>query len=163
MCLWPGYHLHHDTAKHVLLWCRESVNWRVEWNSVVFSDESRFSERWTYYASKLTVHEENMLKNVRTLLFPPSSYIARSCTGLLRCEAWRGEQSNTTLFKRFDRPTLSVRRPNEQFDNHVTSIPLYPSHIMTLELTHFPSSPAELTWAGTPDKLIFRTAFVHDT
>ena len=24
-----------------LLWCRERVNWRVEWRSVVFSDESR--------------------------------------------------------------------------------------------------------------------------
>ena len=26
-----------------LLWCRERVDWRVEWRSVVFSDESRFS------------------------------------------------------------------------------------------------------------------------
>ena len=26
-----------------LLWCRERVGWRVEWHSVVFSDESRFS------------------------------------------------------------------------------------------------------------------------
>ena len=25
-----------------LLWCRERVEWRVEWRSVVFSDESRF-------------------------------------------------------------------------------------------------------------------------
>ena len=30
---------HHQTR---LLWCRESVDWRVEWRSVVFSDESRF-------------------------------------------------------------------------------------------------------------------------
>ena len=25
-----------------LVWCREKVDWRVEWSSVVFSDESRF-------------------------------------------------------------------------------------------------------------------------
>ena len=25
-----------------LLWCRERVNWRVVWHSVVFSDESKF-------------------------------------------------------------------------------------------------------------------------
>ena len=25
-----------------LLWCRESVDWRVEWRSVVFSDDNRF-------------------------------------------------------------------------------------------------------------------------
>ena len=36
-----------------LLWCRERVNWRVEWRFVIFSDESRFclyasdlSDRW---------------------------------------------------------------------------------------------------------------------
>ena len=28
-----------------LLWCREKVDWRVEWRSVVFSDESRFCMR----------------------------------------------------------------------------------------------------------------------
>ena len=38
MCLWPGYHLHHQAW---LLWCQE-VNWRVEWRCVLFSDESRF-------------------------------------------------------------------------------------------------------------------------
>ena len=30
---------HHQAR---LFWCRESVDWRVEWCSVVFSDESRF-------------------------------------------------------------------------------------------------------------------------
>ena len=38
MCLWPGYLLHHDTAKHGY----SGVYWRVEWCSVVFSDQSRF-------------------------------------------------------------------------------------------------------------------------
>ena len=31
----------HCDAQRV--WCRERVNWRVEWRSVVFSDENRFS------------------------------------------------------------------------------------------------------------------------
>ena len=30
---------HHQVR---LLWCRERVDWRVEWRSVVFSDENRF-------------------------------------------------------------------------------------------------------------------------
>ena len=41
MCIWPGYHLHHNTTKlgySVIM----KVDWRVEWCSVVFSDESRF-------------------------------------------------------------------------------------------------------------------------
>ena len=41
MCLWPGYHLHHDTAKHGYSGVVR-VKWRVEWRSVVFIDESRF-------------------------------------------------------------------------------------------------------------------------
>ena len=31
VCLWPVYHLHRQAR---LLWCRETVDWRVEWRSV---------------------------------------------------------------------------------------------------------------------------------
>ena len=37
-----------------LLWCRESVYWRAEWLSVVFSDDSRFCLQ--LYASDVDVH-----------------------------------------------------------------------------------------------------------
>ena len=38
MCMWPGYHL----LQAQILWCRERVDWRVVWCSLVLSDESRF-------------------------------------------------------------------------------------------------------------------------
>ena len=50
MCLWPGYHLHHDIPKHsysVIV----KVNWIGEW-CYVFSDESRFC----LYASEGRTH-----------------------------------------------------------------------------------------------------------
>ena len=27
VCLWPGYHIHHNITQQDLLWCRERVNW----------------------------------------------------------------------------------------------------------------------------------------
>ena len=41
VCFWPGYHLHHDTVKHGYSGVVR-VDWRVDWRSVVFSDERRF-------------------------------------------------------------------------------------------------------------------------
>ena len=35
--------LHHKYRQARLLWCRERVDWRVEWRSVVFNDESRLA------------------------------------------------------------------------------------------------------------------------
>ena len=39
VCFWP-LTLRHRQAR--LLWCHERVDWRVEWRSVVFSNDSRF-------------------------------------------------------------------------------------------------------------------------
>ena len=55
-----------------LLWCHERVDWRVEWHSAVFTDESRFClyasdghnmcMAWTWWASSYGVHLPTTLR-----------------------------------------------------------------------------------------------------
>ena len=40
-----------------LLWCRERVDWRVEWHPIVFSDENKFC---LYASDEHTVYEEQL-------------------------------------------------------------------------------------------------------
>ena len=65
---------------------------------------------------------------------------------VLCCEACRGEQSDTMLFKWSD---INIWISNEQFDNHVTSNSLHSSHCATLALAHFRSCCAELAWVSS--------------
>ena len=80
VCLWPGYSTTYTMTPRIL-WCRERVDRRVKWRSVVFSDESRFC---LYASMDVHVHGVNLVSIIFRSTFAHDTRQASWCRARMR-------------------------------------------------------------------------------
>ena len=67
-----------------LLWCREKVDWRVEWRSVVFCDESRFCMRvmdvnvYGVYALQNILKSKSVSRKIKLNIYKTGGLVAQA-------------------------------------------------------------------------------------